>query len=204
MKTAIWKLYALPFCCVSLAAGFYGSPTFGAEPPGQTNAPPAKGDMASPIAPAASALNSPSIGFGQSTPEETLRSFLIATLYQDIRTLKAVVMPVSDTDFHYLIVGTPPPEKLLSRARSGIASLAIRSFKTGETVDLTRKGSFVVPAGMIGPDLALLLPEGAPTPFFLHRVNGKWLIFADPIIAERKTAEEQRAKQHEMRRMQLL
>jgi len=67
-----------------------------------------------------------------------------------------------------------------------------RSLKAGDKFTLFQGQEVVVQAGDVGPDRALLVPEGASLPTRLQRVEGHWEVDPSAVIAGRKAAEAAR------------
>lgn len=130
----------------------------------------------------------------RSTPEGTLRTFLIALLERDARTLRAVTLPLNASDFTSLLRSEALPAATRKEMRRAFTFIRIHPLKAGETVVLPGNRKYTVPAGAITADRLLLLPQGAPTPTELRRVQGTWRVDAAPFVAGRKASERARHK----------
>lgn len=70
----------------------------------------------------------------------------------------------------------------------------MKRLKEGEKVALPKGKQYVVAAGEVGEDRAVLLPNGAPIPTRLQKLTGHWKVAADPFIAARRSADAARKK----------
>ena len=126
------------------------------------------------------------------TPEATLRSFLIAVMAQDEPTLRSITLPNQEID--WLLKGKPMTMFQAIVARTTIVALPIRALKPGDEVTLPGGRKLVVGPDEVTETRAVLVPEGAPLPTRLRKVEGVWKVDARPIIAARKAAEAARLK----------
>ena len=78
---------------------------------------------------------------------------------------------------------------MIKDATAQFAKLPIKRLKEGEKVALPKGKQYVVAASEVGEDRAVLLPQGAPVPTRLQKVDGHWKVAADPFIAARKAAD---------------
>ncbi len=88
----------------------------------------------------------------------------------------------------------PAPASVIGDLKAQLARQRWRNLKAGDRFALPDGTVKVVEAGEVGPDRALLLPEGASLPTHLQRVEGHWKVDASGIIAGRKAAEEARKR----------
>ncbi len=139
----------------------------------------------------------PARAASQSPPEAALRAFLSAMLTHDAIALRNLTQPVSEADFRYLVgpaAGKPPSAEMVRKLRAMVASMGIKSLKQGEVVPRPHGGDITVPSDSVGPDRAMLLPDGMPLPIAVQKVKGKWRVDAISIIAARKAAERMSKK----------
>jgi hypothetical protein len=137
--------------------------------------------------------NTPKPNVAAATPEQALRTFLIAMLDQDAETLRAVTLPTDD--FDVLLAGPRPPAEQLEQIKAQMKAQPIKTLKAGETFTLPGNRKATIKPEEVTPDRAVLLPEQAPLPTRLRKVDGRWKVDAAPMIAGRKAAEAARKKQ---------
>ncbi len=142
--------------------------------------------------PPASAGSAEASKVDASTPEKALRAFLVAMATKDETTLRAVTLPTDD--FAWLLKGQAVPAEHLDEFKRMMAEQPIKTLKVGDEFTLPGNRKFKVPASDIADDKAVLVPEGAPTPTRVRKVDGKWKVDATPIISGRKAAEAARMK----------
>ncbi len=135
----------------------------------------------------------PPVQVADATPEQALRTFLLATAAQDEAALGAVALPAEGLD--KLLEGTPLAPALFAAARRYFATLPIKVLKAGDefTLPATKKKQDV-PPDEVAEDRAVLLPKDAPLPTRLRKVEGRWKVDAQPLIEARKAAESPRAR----------
>lgn len=126
------------------------------------------------------------------TPEQALRVFLVAMAIKDAETLRSVTLPTKD--FEWLLKGEVVPPDHIDEFRQIVAKIPIRALKPGEEFTLPRNRKMKVGPDEVGPARAVLLPENAPMPNRVQKVDGRWRVDATPIIAGRKAAEAARMK----------
>ncbi len=120
------------------------------------------------------------------TPEEAFRTFMIAIVSHDEATLREVTLPAEG--FELLLTGKAAPASALGGIKQQLTSRPIRRLKAGDRYPLPPGKSGVVGAEEVGPDRAVLMPEGSPVPTRLEKVKGRWKVDARPVIAARKAA----------------
>lgn len=120
------------------------------------------------------------------SPEEALRTFMVAAVAHDEAGLRAITLP--DPELDWLVRGEPAPEEVVARMRTLAKAMKIRRLKPGDRIRGPQGKVAAVSPDDVGEDRALLLPEGAPTPIRARRVDGKWKIDARPAINQRKEA----------------
>ena len=127
------------------------------------------------------------IKVADATPEDALRTFMLALMTQEETALRAVTLPTAD--LAWLLRGQPAPPEVIKDATAQFAKLPIKRLKQGEKVALPRGKQYVVAADEVGEDRAVVLPQGAPVPTRLRKVDSHWKVAADPFIAARKAAD---------------
>lgn len=120
------------------------------------------------------------------TPEDALRTFMMAMAAADDQTLRAVTLPNPDLDL--LLTGEAPPFKGIKELKQEMQRMPIEKLKVGDRVKMPGNKVHVIRATEVGQDRAALQPEDAPVYTQLRRVNGHWKVDAGPIIAARKAA----------------
>jgi hypothetical protein len=128
------------------------------------------------------------------TPEQAWRTFLTAMIVKDAATLRAVTLPAPARDFEVLLLGQGPPPDQVEAVKAQIAKQKIRVLKPGDEFTLPGGRKLKVQPEEVGDDRAVLLPEGAPLPTRVRKVENRWRVDASPIIAGRKAAEAARKK----------
>jgi hypothetical protein len=126
------------------------------------------------------------------TPEDAFRTFMVAVLTHDEATLREIALPADG--FEWLLSGQAAPASAAAAMKEQLARQPIRRLKAGERINLPRGRTMAVGAEEVGPDRAVLLPEGEPIPTRLQKVQGHWKVDARPIIAGRKAADAARRK----------
>jgi hypothetical protein len=120
------------------------------------------------------------------TPEDALRSFMVAAVEQDETALRAITLP--DRDLVWLLRGRPAPAEAVEKMRTLAADMRIKRLRPGDPIKLPQGQTAVVGPDEVTEDRAVLLPEGSPLPVRLQRVDGRWKVDAGPVIAARKAA----------------
>ena len=136
-----------------LASGFLlSSLCFGGEPQAKPGSPPQAKSRSG------AALPTPAskIAVADATPEDALRTFMLALIAQDEAALRAVTLPNPDLD--WLMKGQPAPPEVIKDATAQFAKLPIKRLKEGEKVALPKGKHYVVTASEVGEDRAVLLP----------------------------------------------
>jgi hypothetical protein len=128
-----------------------------------------------------------SVAVADGTPEDALRTFMVALITQDEATLRAITLPAPD--FEWLLKGEKPPPEALDEIKAQFAHQPIKRLKAGDRITLPQGQLAVVGANEVGEDRAVLLPEGAPRPSRLRKLDGHWKVSAGGIIAARKAAD---------------
>ncbi len=155
---------------------------------------PVRGGLSGPSAPARAGVAGPQSGprarIADRTPEEALRTFVYAMAVRDEAALRAITLPVQG--FEWLMAGRAAPPSLIKELEEKLGQQTFRSLKAGDKFTLFQGQEVVVKAADVGPERALLLPEGASLPTRLQKVGGHWKVDPSAVIAGRKAAEAAR------------
>ncbi len=165
---------------------FFDSIRFGGKPAAMSRAP-------APVKPAATAVKRKplaKIDLVNKTPEDALRTFMMAMAAADEQTLRAVTLPNPELDL--LLTGEPPPFPGTKELKQQMQKMKIERLKVGDQVTLPDNKVHVIRATEVGQDRAALLPADAPVYTQLRRVKGHWKVDARQIIAARKAADAAR------------
>ncbi len=171
------------------AARFLASIRFGDKPAGVSGPAMASGKPAlakSAAATPAKRKRLAKIDLVDKTPEDALRTFMMAIAAADEQTLRAVTLANSDLDV--LLTGAGPPFKGVKEMKQEMQKMKVERLKVGDQVKMPGNKVHVIRATEVGQDRATLLPEDAPFPTRLRLVSGHWKVDAAPIIAARKAA----------------
>jgi hypothetical protein len=128
------------------------------------------------------------------TPEEAVRSFMVAMLKHDREALASVTVPLPSKDLDVLFLGEKPSPVRAAMGKLLVGQLPMRILKAGEVIDLRRRGIFTVMPEDATADRVMVFAEGNPLPLRCRRVEKRWLVDPSPIIAGRKAAEAARKK----------
>jgi hypothetical protein len=121
-----------------------------------------------------------------STPDDALKTFLLALAAQDEATLRAVTLP--DDEFDWLLKGPAASPDFLAQLEARLDEKPMRRLKAGDPVRMPDgEARFIKPVD-VSEGRVVLWPEGAPLPSRLENVGGHWKVFARPFIASRKSA----------------
>ncbi len=120
------------------------------------------------------------------TPEEALRTFMVAAVAHDEATLREVTL--EDPELVWLLRGQPAPAAAVERMRGLAADMRIKRLKPGDQFKMPQGRVAVIGPDEVTEDRAVVVPEGAPVPVRLERINGHWKVDASPAIAARKAA----------------
>ena len=119
-----------------------------------------------------------------STPEDALKTFLVALAAQDEATLHAVTLP--DAEFEWLLKGPKAPPDVLARIRAGLEDKPMKRLNAGDRVQMPDGESRVIKPVDVREGRVVLWPAGLPLPSRLDNVGGHWKVFARPFIAALK------------------
>jgi hypothetical protein len=130
------------------------------------------------------------VELADSTPEEALKTFLLALAAHDEATLRAVALP--DAELDRLVQGPPASPEALARLRAQLEGQPMRRLREGDAVRMPDGESRVIKPADVRAGRVVLWPSGAPLPSRVEEVGGHWKVFARPFIAARKRAEADR------------
>ncbi len=133
-----------------------------------------------------------SAAISQGSPETALRTFMLALFTRDSVTLHKVILPVPASYFQYLVAGQPISSVSQKRMHARIAAMTIKPLKAGDVIRLPDGRYLTLTSDSVGPNRAVLVPEGSPLPMVVVRQKGRWYVDALGIIAARKAAAEAR------------
>ncbi len=147
---------------------------------------------AKPAAPPAKRKALAKIDLLDKTPEDAMRTFMMAMAAADEKTLRAVTLPNNELDL--LLTGEAPPFAGVKEMKQQMQKMKIERLKEGDRVKMPGNKVHVVRVTEVGRDRAALLPEDAPFPTRLRLVSGHWKVDASPVIAAHKAASSARWK----------
>ncbi len=124
------------------------------------------------------------IGPADSTPEDALKTFLLALAAQDEAALRAVTLP--HPEFDLLLRGPAEPPAQLALLKARLEEKPMRRLKTGDPVRMPDGESRVIKPADVREGRVVLWADGESLPSRLENVNGHWKVFAAPFIAARK------------------
>lgn len=121
--------------------------------------------------------------------EDTLRRFQLAVISADEKGVCALALPHDELEI--LWSGKAPNAIQKALIANQMKNMPMRPLEVGETIKVpTSKGpvEYVVKGSDVNENAAFLLPEGAPIPTRLKRIDETWRVDAAPMIAARKAA----------------
>jgi hypothetical protein len=121
-----------------------------------------------------------------STPEDALKTFLLALAVRDGAALKAVALP--DAELDTLLQGPPASPDRVLQMKAELEDKPMRRLKEGDPVRMPNGESRVIKAVDVREGRVVLWPAGAALPSRLENVGGHWKVYARPFIAARKRA----------------
>ena len=134
---------------------------------------------------AATGDGEPKITVVDATPEDALRTFMLALIAQDEAALRVVTLSQSRSRLA-IERRAGYRRDVIKDATAQFAKQPIKRLKEGETFTLPGGKQYVVAASDVGEDKAVLLPAGCPGAHAAPQVKGHWKVVADPFIAGRK------------------
>lgn len=126
------------------------------------------------------------------TADQAMRTFLLAMIEADEPTIRAVTLPTDGLE--WLWKGTPPPADQVKAMRKAVAELKIRALKPGDTFAMPGNRVITIKPEEVTADRAILVPEEAPVPTRLRKIDGHWKVDPAPAIASRKAADAVRTR----------
>lgn len=124
----------------------------------------------------------------ENTPEGALTKFLIAMTAHDKDGLKSVAIPHDELDL--LFVGEKPTASTLAGFHFALALSPMKRLKVGDEIKLPGGRSLVMDKTRVNETRQALTAIGAPIPFDVLMIDGKWKVDAGPVIAARKAAKK--------------
>ena len=124
------------------------------------------------------------VELADSTPEDALKTFLLALAAQDETTLRAVAL--SDAELDLLLRGPRATADQLARLKARLEEKPMRRLKAGDTVTMPDGERRVIKPNDVRESRVVLWPDGEPLPTRLENVGGHWKVFAATFIAARK------------------
>jgi hypothetical protein len=128
------------------------------------------------------------------TPEEALKTFMVALAAKDERVLRAITLP--DDGFEWLLKDRPAPltGELLRKMKERLEQTPFHRLKAGDRVKMPGGRAGVIQSADVRTGRVVLRPAGSPYPTRLENVEGHWKVFARPFIVARQTAEAELSK----------
>jgi hypothetical protein len=124
------------------------------------------------------------IELADATPEDALKTFLLALAAQDEATLRAVSLPAKN--FELLLTGPRATAEQSERLKALLEEKPMRRLKAGDPVKMPDGEPRVIKPDDVREGRVVLWPNGAPLPTRLENVGGHWKVFAATFIAARK------------------
>ena len=121
-----------------------------------------------------------------SSPEDSVRNFLLAMLERNEKELRKWSLPHKDWDI--LLAGNRPPQEALKQIKSAFKNIPIKRLKVGDRVALPGGRTMTVDESRVNENWRLLQLENDPLPWTLVNKEGEWKVDPSPIIAARKAA----------------
>jgi hypothetical protein len=128
----------------------------------------------------------PNIVSDDSTPENALKTFLLALAAQDEPALRAVTLP--DADLDWLLRSQPAAPDLLAGLKARLKEKPMRRLKEGDPVRMPDGEWRAIKPADVRAGRVVLWPDGELLPARVENVDGHWKVFARPFIAARKQA----------------
>jgi hypothetical protein len=127
------------------------------------------------------------VELADSTPEDAMKTFLLALAARDEATLRAVTIP--DDEFDWLLKGPRVSPELIARMKTRLEEKPMKRLKAGDPVKMSNGEARVIKPIDVREGRVVLWPEGTPLPSRVEYLGGHWKVFAKPFIAARKSAD---------------
>jgi hypothetical protein len=124
------------------------------------------------------------VELADSTPEDALKTFLLALAAHDGAALRAVALP--DAELDLLLQGSPTPPEKLALLKAQLEEKPMNRLNAGDPVRMPDGESRVIKPADVREGRVVLWAAGEPLPSRLENVGGQWKVFARPFIAARK------------------
>jgi hypothetical protein len=119
-----------------------------------------------------------------STPENALKTFLLALAARDEASLRAVTLPAKDFDL--LLRGPVATPDQLVQLKAHLEEKPIRRLRAGDPVKMPNGEERVISPDDVRENRVALWLDGEPLPARLEKVGGHWKVFAGTFIAARR------------------
>jgi hypothetical protein len=120
------------------------------------------------------------------TPEQALRTFLLALAAQDETTLRAVCMPGEELDWLLKARPRPPSQNAPDRMKQRLERAGFRRLSAGTPVTMPNGRSGMIQPTDVTEGRVVLTAEGFSTPTRVQNQVGIWKVYARPFIVARK------------------
>jgi hypothetical protein len=127
--------------------------------------------------------------FEDDTPENALKTFLIAIAARDLPTLRSVTKP--HPQLQVLLTGPNTTPDELDQLKVRLAHAPIKRLKEGDLVKMPNGDTRTIQKEDVRTGRVVLWPTGEALPYRIERVGGShghWKVFAAPLIAARKNS----------------
>ncbi len=126
------------------------------------------------------------------TPEEALKTFVLAVAACDEATLRAVAQP--DAELARLLRRPPASPEVLARMKARLDQIVMKRLKPGDTATMADGRSRTLRPDDPRAGSLVIWPEGASYATELRNVGGHWKVIARPYIAARQSAERESSR----------
>lgn len=118
-------------------------------------------------------------------PVQTLRAFFGAVITQDAKALRGLILPVSDTDFAFLLSDNAASPEKAKELADHFAKTPMTLRRPGETFAYPNGTKITVPTSPKGVTDAYVQTEEFAQLIRLVRVNDKWRVDTKPFFEGR-------------------
>jgi hypothetical protein len=139
---------------------------------------------AAPRAPA----GAPRVTVKGDTPEDAIRTFMVAAVAHDDAALREITVP--GTDVSLFLQGRPPAPEAVKQVQSALAKAKIRRLRPGEQIRLPQGETYVVHPAEVTADRMLLFAEGSKGPAQVRKIDGRWKVYLGPTGDELKAMQK--------------